>query len=48
MKNDTICAITTSSGNGAISVIKLSGDNSINICNKILQKKNLNVEYLVG
>ena len=42
MKNDTICAITTSSGNGAISVIKLSGDNSINICNKILQYKNLN------
>ncbi len=39
--NDTICAISTALGVGAISIIRLSGENSINIVNKIFTK-NLN------
>lgn len=35
---DTICAIATSSGVGAISIIKISGKNSLNIVNKIFSK----------
>ena len=33
--NDTIAAISTAQGVGAISIIRVSGDNSINIVNKI-------------
>lgn len=36
--NDTICAISTAVGVGAISIIRLSGDESINIVNKIFTK----------
>ena len=36
--NDTICAISTALGVGAISIIRLSGDESINIVNKIFTK----------
>ena len=33
INNDTICALATSSGQGAISVIRLSGPQAIPICN---------------
>lgn len=38
---DTIAAISTSSGVGAISIIRVSGKESINIVNKIFNGKNL-------
>ncbi len=40
--NDTICAIATSQGVGAISIIRISGDNSIPIVNQIFKGKDLN------
>lgn len=40
--NDTICAIATSQGVGAIAIIRVSGEDSINIVNKIFKGKNLN------
>ena len=39
--NDTIAAISTMSGNGAISIIRISGPESIQIVNKIFKGKNL-------
>ena len=39
---DTIAAISTSSGVGAISIIRVSGKESINIVNKIFKGKDLN------
>ncbi len=39
---DTIVAISTSQGIGAISIIRLSGKESIEIVNKIVKNKNLN------
>lgn len=39
---DTIAAISTAQGVGAISIIRISGKDSINIVNKIVKKKNLN------
>ena len=39
--NDTIAAISTTSGNGAISIIRISGPESIQIVNKIFKGKNL-------
>ncbi|MBQ9023628.1 MAG: tRNA uridine-5-carboxymethylaminomethyl(34) synthesis GTPase MnmE [Bacilli bacterium] len=36
--NDTICAISTAVGVGAISIIRVSGEDSINIVNKIFDK----------
>ena len=42
MKNyDTICALATASGVGAISVIRLSGPKAIGICNQVFVSKNL-------
>jgi len=38
---DTIAAISTSLGVGAISIIRISGPNSIEIVNKIVKIKNL-------
>ena len=40
--NDTIAAISTTMGVGAISIIRVSGDDSIDIVNKIFKGKNLN------
>lgn len=40
--NDTIAAISTSLGVGAISIIRVSGDEAILIVNKIFKKYNLN------
>lgn len=39
--NDTICAISTALGTGAISIIRLSGKEAIEIANKIFKGKNL-------
>ena len=39
---DTICAISTASGVGAISIIRVSGPDSIKIVNKIFKGKDLN------
>ena len=39
--NDTICAISTSQGVGAIAIIRVSGPDSIEIVNKIFQGKDL-------
>ena len=36
--NDTICAISTALGVGAISIIRVSGDEAIDIVNKIFDK----------
>ena len=36
--NDTICAISTAVGVGAISIVRVSGDESINIVNKIFDR----------
>ncbi len=38
---DTICAIATSQGVGAISIIRISGDEAIEIANKIFKGKDL-------
>lgn len=40
--NDTIVAISTALGEGAISIIRLSGDDAINIVNNIFKGKDLN------
>lgn len=39
--NDTICAISTSGGVGAISIVRVSGPESIEIVNKIFKGKDL-------
>jgi tRNA modification GTPase len=39
--NDTICAIATSQGVGAIAIIRVSGEDSIEIVNKIFKGKDL-------
>lgn len=39
--NETICAIATSQGVGAIAIIRVSGEDSINIVNKIFKGKDL-------
>lgn len=41
MEFDTIAAISTPVGEGAISIVRLSGDEAITIANKIFSKKNL-------
>lgn len=38
---DTICAISTSQGIGAISIVRISGNDAINIVNKIFKGKDL-------
>jgi tRNA modification GTPase len=35
--NDTICAISTAQGMGAIAVLRLSGPNAINIANSLFK-----------
>ena len=39
--NDTICAISTSLGVGAISIVRLSGKDAISIANKLFEGNNL-------
>ena len=40
--DDTICAVATPAGIGGISIIRVSGSNSINIVNKLFKGKDLN------
>lgn len=40
--NDTICAPATANGYAAISIIRISGENAIEICKKIFVSKNSN------
>ena len=42
MVNDTIVAISTKLGVGAISIIRVSGDNAISLVNKVFRGKDLN------
>lgn len=42
--NDTIVAISTTTGVGAISIIRLSGEEAVNIINSVFTKKLTNVE----
>ena len=37
LNEDTICAISTPSGNGAIAIIRLSGADSLHIAEKVFQ-----------
>jgi len=41
MNHDTICALATANGIGAIGIIRISGEQSFEIVNKIFQGKNL-------
>ena len=41
MKQDTICALATANGIGAIGIIRVSGEDAIAIVNKIFEGKNL-------
>ena len=41
MQNDTICALATANGIGAIGIIRVSGEKSIEIVNKVFDGKNL-------
>lgn len=38
-KEENICAISSANGVGAIAIIRISGNNSFNICEKIINKK---------
>ena len=42
--NETICAISTAHGAGAIAVVRLSGENSIRICSKIFTPQSKNIQ----
>ena len=37
--NQSICAISTASGNGAIAIIRISGNEAFAICDKIIELK---------
>lgn len=41
MNHDTICALATANGMGAIGIIRVSGDESFSIVNKVFEGKNL-------
>lgn len=43
--NDTIAAIATPLGKGAISVIKISGNNALNILKQLTQKQEFTPRY---
>ncbi len=45
LKKDTICALATAPGVSAISVIRLSGEDSFSITDKIFQISNLNSQF---
>jgi tRNA modification GTPase len=40
INNDIICAISTAQGNGAIAVVRLSGNESIALCDKVFKSPN--------
>lgn len=41
MHNDTICAIATANGTGALGIIRLSGEKAVEITNRVFEGKNL-------
>lgn len=41
MKNDTIVAVSSALGNGAIALVRLSGDDAINITSKVFSNKKI-------
>lgn len=41
MHNDTICAIATANGTGALGIIRLSGEMAVEITNRVFEGKNL-------
>lgn len=43
--NDTICALSTPAGMGAIGVIRLSGPDAITICRKFFEPKNVKINF---
>jgi len=42
--SDTICAISTAAGNGAIAIVRLSGPNSVAIASKVFKAKRRNFD----
>ena len=44
LDNSTICAISTPPGIGGVAIIRISGNNSISICNKLINKTITNVK----
>lgn len=44
--NDTICAISTPLGRGAISIVRMSGKNSLDIMRKLFSSKNLDYQNI--
>jgi tRNA modification GTPase len=44
MNNETIAAIATPQGKGALGIIRLSGKNAIALCSKVFKGKNLNTQ----
>ena len=50
MEFDTIAAISTPLGEGAIAIVRLSGTNAISIANQIFRSpngKNLSIKHLI-
>lgn len=46
MTQDTICAISTAIGVGGISIIRVSGDDALNVVSKFFTAKNLSVDNI--
>jgi tRNA modification GTPase len=46
MNYDTICAISTASGHGAIAIVRVSGNKAIDVCNAIFKAKNRDRDIL--
>ena len=40
-QENTICSISTKKGEGAIAIIRISGNKTINICHKIFKSKKI-------
>jgi len=45
--NDTICAISTPLGRGAISIVRMTGKNSLNIMREVFCTKNLDYDKII-
>ena len=46
MTQDTICAISTAIGVGGISIIRVSGDDALNVVSKFFTAKNFSVDNI--
>ena len=47
MNQDTICALATANGVGAIGIIRISGERSFEIANKVFEGKNIEKVSLI-